>query len=88
MQFVPAFGALRTVGFGRTKSVEVTTEETKSTSNSIPIGPTLYVRLAFDRPLCLVGRKHDRNHFESNGDRRQGIRCFWRQETGFFRGGR
>lgn len=65
MKFVPAYGAYRTVGFGRTKDVKVVAENLKPTAKGNPGGDVLPVRLALDRPLCIVGKKHARNHFES-----------------------
>ncbi len=67
MRWVPAYGALRTVGFGRTKCV--TTDLVKSPATAVstptPGKASLALRLTLDRPLCLVGKKHSRNHFES-----------------------
>ena len=63
----PSYGGLRTVGFGRTHclSSSLITVRTRARGNP-PAGMTsLPVRLRFDRPLCLVGRKHSGNHFES-----------------------
>lgn len=66
MRFVPAYGALRTVGFGRTHAVEVTPAAVTPTAAGTPaVADTLTARLVLDRPLCLVGKKHSRNHFES-----------------------
>lgn len=65
MRWVPAYGALRTVGFGRTKDVTVTLGAATPTAKGKPAGDQVPVRLTFDRPLCLVGKKHSRNHFES-----------------------
>ncbi len=63
---VPAFGALKTVGYGRTHAVEVRRAGSAKTMVGMPAsGPLLPVRWIPDRPLCLVGPKHSRNHFES-----------------------
>jgi len=67
LRWVPAYGALRTVGFGRTQSV--TTELVKVVESAVSAptlaGASMALRLSLDRPLCLVGKKHSRNHFES-----------------------
>lgn len=65
LRWVPSYGALRTVGFGRTKRVAVTLTAPPTTMKGTPAGDSLPVRLTFDRPLCLVGKKHSRNHFDS-----------------------
>ncbi|HYH63676.1 MAG TPA: RAMP superfamily CRISPR-associated protein [Urbifossiella sp.] len=63
---VPAFGALKTVGFGRTQKVDVTVAAVPVSAAGTPaVGPVLAVQWTPDRPLCLVGPKHSRNHFES-----------------------
>ena len=65
-RWVPAFGALRTVGFGRTHCVKIIPVACpKRSRGSVPQKTSLAVRLRLDRPLCLVGRKHSGNHFES-----------------------
>ena len=66
-RWTPSYGALRTVGFGRTHCVNTSLiAATKRSRGTPPAGMTsLPVRLRFDRPLCLVGRKHSGNHFES-----------------------
>lgn len=66
LRWVPAHGAYRTVGFGRTKAVstDLAKTETRSTG-TLPSSATLPFVLQFDRPLCLVGRKHSQNHFDS-----------------------
>ena len=68
LRWVPAYGAMRTVGFGRTKSV--TTElnlvpPAVSTSTPTLSKSSLALQLTLDRPLCLVGKKNSHNHFES-----------------------
>ncbi len=67
LRWVPAYGALRTVGFGRTQSVTTTLVKVVESAASAPalVGAALALRLTLDRPLCLVGKKHSRNHFES-----------------------
>ena len=67
LRWVPAYGALRTVGFGRTQSVTTTLVKVVESAVSAPAlsGAALALRLTLDRPLCLVGTKHSRNHFES-----------------------
>jgi len=66
LKAVPAFGAMRTVGFGRTQSVSTKLISVKANSKSQPTNKeTLPIRFRSDRPLCLVGAKHSRNHFES-----------------------
>ncbi len=65
-RWVPAFGALRTVGFGRTHCVKIIPVACpKRSRGSVPQKTSLPVKLRLDRPLCLVGRKHSGNHFES-----------------------
>ena len=66
LRWVPAYGAMRTVGFGRTKGVKTELKTVpKSISASPKNGSSLPLQLSLDRPLCLVGKKHSRNHFES-----------------------
>jgi hypothetical protein len=66
LRWVPAYGAYRTVGFGRTKEVKTTLKPTPTRATGRPAdGSILPFRIRLDRPLCLVGRKHSRNHFES-----------------------
>ncbi|MBN9119964.1 MAG: hypothetical protein J0I06_12510 [Planctomycetes bacterium] len=64
---VPAFGALRTVGFGRVHRVAAELKPAPERSKGAPAvtGGALPVRLHLDRPLCVVGPKHRGNHFES-----------------------
>ncbi len=64
---VPAFGALRSVGFGRTHDVatKLTAVPKSAAGSPNTEAARLPVRLALDRPLCVVGRKHAGNHFES-----------------------
>lgn len=64
--WVPSYGAYRTVGFGRTQSVKTELQSTgpRSSGNS-SASDILPFRIKLDRPLCIVGRKHSRNHFES-----------------------
>lgn len=65
-RWVPAYGAMRTVGFGRTKRVTSGVAPCPVRSSGAPAGVASFpLRLRFDRPLCLVGRKHSGNHFES-----------------------
>ena len=65
-RWVPAYGAMRTVGFGRTQKVATSVAPCPERSKGSPGGTTSFpLRLRFDRPLCLVGRKHSGNHFES-----------------------
>lgn len=67
-RWVPAFGALRSVGFGRTKEVIILPAAVLKSAVGTPAltaAQQLPVRWKPDRPLCLVGRKHSRNHFES-----------------------
>jgi hypothetical protein len=66
-RWTPSYGALRTVGFGRTHGVSTNLIEAPKRSRGSPAAglTALPVRLRFDRPLCLVGRKHSGNHFES-----------------------
>ena len=66
LRWVPSYGAYRTVGFGRTKTAEVTLAETTHRSSGTPVhADTVPVRLKLDRPLCIVGPKHSTNHFDS-----------------------
>ncbi len=66
LRWVPAYGSQRTVGFGRTHAVDCTREKSPRRSVGVPSsGTALPLRLTPDRPLCLVGPKHARNHFES-----------------------
>lgn len=76
LRWVPAYGAYRTVGFGRTrrvstdlktlKELEQGLNESRRSSQGTPAGDALLpLRLKLDRPLCLVGRRHSGNHFES-----------------------
>jgi hypothetical protein len=64
--WVAAYGAMRTVGFGRKKEVSIARGEVhKSAQQSPADAVSLPIRYALDRPLCIVGRKHSGNHFES-----------------------
>jgi hypothetical protein len=66
LRWVPSYGANRTVGFGRTKQVTVNLKQTESRiSGTQSTSDMLPFELKLDRPLCLVGRKHSQNHFES-----------------------
>lgn len=66
IRWVPAFGAMRTVGFGRTKFATCKLSKAAQRINgSPPATSSLPIRLKLDRPLCIVGRKHSQNHFES-----------------------
>lgn len=66
LRWVPAYGALRTVGFGRTKSVTTQLNPVAAGASAPTLAKaSLPLRLTLDRPLCLVGKKHSRNHFES-----------------------
>ncbi|MCA8996355.1 MAG: hypothetical protein KDA80_05215 [Planctomycetaceae bacterium] len=66
LRWTPAFGAYRTVGFGRTKTVNTELVKAGARSQGTPAqGSLLPFELRLDRPLCLVGRKHSENHFES-----------------------
>lgn len=65
LRWVPAYGSMRTVGFGRTKHAEVRLSACPARRIGAPAeADRLGLRLRFDRPLCLVGRKHARNHFD------------------------
>lgn len=68
--WVPAYGAMKTVGFGRTKNVKIVARvlpegQVAPISATDEVSDLLGLRLTLDRPLCVVGRKHSRNHFES-----------------------
>lgn len=67
LRWVPAYGALRSVGFGRTQSVTTTLTQPAMSAATTPTlaKASLAAQLTLDRPLCLVGKKHSRNHFES-----------------------
>lgn len=66
LRWVPAFGAYRTIGFGRTRSVRTDLRKTASrTSGNAANGDALPMQITLDRPLCVVGRKHSSNHFDS-----------------------
>ncbi|MEX1027908.1 MAG: RAMP superfamily CRISPR-associated protein [Candidatus Paceibacterota bacterium] len=66
LRWVPSYGAYRTIGFGRTQSVKTELQSTGPRSSGNPrVGDILPFRIKLDRPLCIVGRKHSRNHFES-----------------------
>lgn len=67
LRWIPAFGAYRTIGFGRTHSVKVhdpvaVPNQATGRADSTDV---LSYSMALDRPLCVVGKKHSRNHFES-----------------------
>ena len=65
-RWVPSYGAYRTVGFGRTQAVTVVKSSVPIRSKgTLATEAVLPMRLTLDRPLCVVGRKHSRNHFES-----------------------
>jgi hypothetical protein len=65
LRWVPAYGAMRSVGFGRTKAVKTTLRACPHRqTGKLPTTDRLPLQLTFDRPLCVVGRKHSRNHFE------------------------
>ncbi|MFO0869068.1 MAG: hypothetical protein U0935_08940 [Pirellulales bacterium] len=66
LRWTPAYGACRTIGYGRTQAVTTRLVPTAIRSCGVPLPSTqLSLELALDRPLCLVGRKHVQNHFES-----------------------
>ena len=66
LRWIPSFGAYRTTGYGRNKSVATTLHASPVSMISSPAASELLPwRLKIDRPLCLVGRKHSQNHFES-----------------------
>jgi hypothetical protein len=66
MRWIPSYGANRTVGFGRVRNVEVSRLETSPrAAGTLAEGNRIYMELRFDRPLCMVGRRHSDNHFES-----------------------
>lgn len=66
LRWVPAFGAMRSVGFGRTKNVEVKLVKCVERCSGVPTnGERLRVRLKLDRPFCVGGRNHALNHFDS-----------------------
>lgn len=65
---VPAFGAMRTVGFGRHDSdkLKLTPRRAEPTlKGTIPDSDVLPFHISLDRPLCVVGPKHNGNHFDS-----------------------
>ncbi|MDR3636735.1 MAG: hypothetical protein P4L84_23225 [Isosphaeraceae bacterium] len=65
-RWVPTYGGLRTVGFGRTYCVQTKLVTCPTRCRGTPTGASsLPLRLRLDRPLCLVGRRHSGNHFES-----------------------
>ena len=66
LRWVPAYGAYRTVGFGRTRSIHTSLAKSAQCSAGVPaVGTSLPLQLKPDRPLCMVGRKNAMNHFES-----------------------
>ena len=66
LKWIPSYGALRTVGFGRTKGVATTLVTAGPTSRGSPVmDDVLPVRWDLDRPFCSLGKRHSRNHFES-----------------------
>lgn len=67
LRWIPAFGAYRTIGFGRTHSVKVHDPVAVPNQSTGQADSTDVLRysMSLDRPLCVVGRKHSRNHFES-----------------------
>lgn len=67
-RWVRSYGALRTVGFGRTVNAKASAPRgVQGRSEGTPklSGARLAFRLRLDRPLCVVGRKHSGNHFDS-----------------------
>jgi len=64
--WVSSYGAMRTVGFGRKQSVELKSQPATTKAVTKPAEKAvLPLRFHLDRPLCIVGRKHSGNHFES-----------------------
>jgi hypothetical protein len=65
-EWVSAYGAMRSVGFGRKKEVAAARSTVLKSAQHLPPGSvSLPIRYALDRPLCIVGRKHSGNHFDS-----------------------
>jgi len=64
--WVSAYGAMRTVGFGRKHEITATLGQVAPTAQGSPTeSVNLPIRYNLDRPLCVVGRKHSGNHFEA-----------------------
>ena len=65
-RWTEAFGAYRSVGFGKVTKVKCTCAPTAKNQSPAPANANqLPLTLELDRPLCVVGKKHSSNHFES-----------------------
>ena len=66
LAWTPSYGAFHTVGYGRTESASsIWVKRPASRPKGAPTAGTVAWQLQLDRPLCLVGRKHSQNHFDS-----------------------
>ncbi|MFZ1342874.1 RAMP superfamily CRISPR-associated protein [Thiothrix eikelboomii] len=66
LQFVPALGAFKSIGFGRIEAVEVSAaQERKQDSLTPQSGDSFGLVLELDRPICFARPHADDNRFES-----------------------
>ncbi len=68
LQWLTAFGALKSEGFGRLLGVDVVLREAPRRSYAPPLArqERLYLRLSFDAPFCVGHHQPARNVFESS----------------------
>ena len=65
-RWTEAFGAFRSVGFGKVMAATCECQETPVNQTASPADASrLPLTLELDRPLCVVGKKQSSNHFES-----------------------
>jgi len=66
LRWVASYGAYRSIGFGRTSAVKTELELTARVNKTKPAeSDRMPIGIRLDRPLCIVGKKHSGNHFES-----------------------
>lgn len=67
LNYIPALGALRGVGFGRVEKIRISEPKlTKTSTQAIPKTAQFGIALKLDRPFCFAKHHNKNNHFSSD----------------------
>lgn len=67
LNYIPALGALRGVGFGRVEKIRISEPKlTKTSTQAIPKTAQFGIALKLDRPFCFAKHHSKNNHFSSD----------------------